>query len=324
MAVRDWLGGFLERHRARFSPHDWPAPAAEEESREFMLGWLSMLSRNGVTEQEADVASCRLMETPPNFRREHAPMVLEAVKQLRAERHQGNDASASSTRDVAKLASRECPHCGGEGLATAFHPWPNPEDRVAPTAAAYCVCAHGRWIKKNHAERCPEYIPRIVDLDYVVNRASIYVLNEDPEFDKAALCNWGTLPEMDRQVWIQMARDRIPCWRGGSVEKLAIAWAQDPSWVIGLPEPADARSNAELGPRRLFEHIEQKVGIGHALQYLVGMLAVKPTPLYKILDGATHFAISHKAIFAAANALEVIKTTVDGEETWDVQQGRVM
>jgi hypothetical protein len=38
-------------------------------------------------------------------------------------------------------------------LATAWASSPDPARRIPVTVAAYCVCSHGRWIKKAHAEK---------------------------------------------------------------------------------------------------------------------------------------------------------------------------
>jgi hypothetical protein len=173
MAVKEWIRGFLDRHKARFDPHDWPAFDSSDENTEFVRGWITAFATRQVTEPEADAASRRLTVSPPNFRREHIPMVVQAIEQLRAERNPG--IPAGGTREAAKYASRDCPHCGGEGLATAYHPWPSAEHRVAPTSAAYCICPHGRYIKHVHSEHNPELLRRIPDFDHVLNGGSVYL-----------------------------------------------------------------------------------------------------------------------------------------------------
>jgi hypothetical protein len=179
MAVKDWISDFLGRHRARYLPNDWPAEDAVEENAAFLRGWITAFATRRISEQEAETASCRLTTNPPNYRREHVPMVVQAVEQLRAERNP--QAVSGGTREAARDASRGCEYCGGGGLATAYHPWPSDEHRVAATAAAYCVCLHGRWIKRNHAETEPMLLRKFVDLDDVLNGASVY-LAEHPEF----------------------------------------------------------------------------------------------------------------------------------------------
>jgi hypothetical protein len=177
--IRDWLGDFLHRHKARYNPHDWPAGEATEEYDVYVRTWHTEFATRHVTKAEADEASVRLACNPPNFRREHIPMVVHAIEQIRAERNPM--ATACGTREAARDASRGCEYCGGGGLATAYHPWPSDEHRVSATAAAYCVCAHGRYIKRNHAETEPDLLRKFVDLDDVLNGASVY-LAEHPEF----------------------------------------------------------------------------------------------------------------------------------------------
>jgi hypothetical protein len=173
MAVKEWIGEFLERHKARFDPHDWPAAEAAEERLEYTRTWVTAFSLKSITRDEADEASRRLGPTPPNYRREHIPMVVHAVEQLRAER--SPTAAAGGTRDEAKLASFGCEHCGGEGLATVYHPRPSDENRIAKTYAAYCVCALGRWTRHNHAQHSPDLLHRIPDFEHVLAGGSAYL-----------------------------------------------------------------------------------------------------------------------------------------------------
>jgi hypothetical protein len=180
MAIKDWICDLMEKHRARFNPHDWPGVGSDE-FVEYVKGWITAFALLHVGEDEAEAASRRLTMSPPNFRREHVPMLIDAIKQIRAEKDPVSLALAGGTREAAKAASRDCPYCGSEGLAPVFHPWPSPEHRVAPSAAAYCVCAHGRWIRKAHAETEPELLRKIIDLDCVLHGASVY-LATDPVF----------------------------------------------------------------------------------------------------------------------------------------------
>jgi hypothetical protein len=264
MAVRDWIAGFLDRHKARYDPHDWPTSETSEEMRVYVQTWVTQFILKEVAEKEAEEASKRLASRPPNFRREHIPMVIQAIEQLRAER---NPVAVGGTREAARYASRDCEHCGGEGLATAYHPWPSAEHKVAPTAAATCICPHGRWIRKVWSESDPGMLRRIPDFDHVLNGGSAY-LAEHPGV----------------------------------------------AGLVNEPEESAAETHAVRNPAR--DH-----SISDALRFIVSMLAVRPTTLGKMLAGAREFRISHHALFEAADKLEVIKTTVDGEETWDLDQG---
>jgi hypothetical protein len=157
--VKHWIDGFLVRHRARFAPNDWPREEATDENREFLRGWITAFATREVTEAEADEASRLLVATPPSWRREHIPALLAKVEEIRKSR----GGAPTSTREAARDASRDCPHCGGEGLATAWAEAQDPAKRIPATVASYCICAHGRWIRRSHAERDPAMLRRIPD-----------------------------------------------------------------------------------------------------------------------------------------------------------------
>lgn len=148
--VRTWIAGFLKRHKARFGPNDWPDGGDPEDNREFVKLWVTAFATREVTEAEADEASRLLAPTPPNFRREHIPAVVAKVEEIRRAKGGG---LTSGTREAAREASKGCVHCGGEGLAGIWALAPDDSRRIPRTAAAYCVCAHGRWIKRRHAEQ---------------------------------------------------------------------------------------------------------------------------------------------------------------------------
>jgi hypothetical protein len=204
--VKQWIGGFLKRHKARFSPHDWPTGDDAEESREYLLCWITAFATRLVTEAEADEASRLLGPTPPNFRREHLPMVLDRVEEIR--RSRGGPAAGTSTREVARDVSRGCPHCGSDGLAMAWSESPDPLRRIPETVAAYCVCPHGRWIKRAHAEKSPEMLRKIPDFAQVLDGLAPGWLDHPPgrpEFsvgyygEPADVADPEPAPEFDRR-----------------------------------------------------------------------------------------------------------------------------
>lgn len=165
MRVKDWIEGFLRRHKARFAPHDWPAEDATEEWIEFLRGWITGFATRVVTEEEANAASIALASVPnrPKWRGEHLPAIIAQVEASR--RASGNETGAS--REAVREASRDCPHCGGDGLATAWASRPDP--LASPeTVAAHCVCRHGRWIRQATNEKTPELIRRIPDFQAVL------------------------------------------------------------------------------------------------------------------------------------------------------------
>lgn len=169
--VRDWIDDFLDRHRARFDPHDWPDPSSDDYV-EFVKGWVTVFALNRVTEEEADNASCRLTAEPPRFRKNHLPAVLRCALDSR-----GND--APTDREAAEAASRGCGLCFGSGLVTVWHPQPDPANFVPAAVSAHCTCAMGRWMRQ-HFARDKELLRRIPDLaDVQVGRSAW--LEERPE-----------------------------------------------------------------------------------------------------------------------------------------------
>ena len=162
MAVKDWIMGFLDRHQARFAPHDWPADGATEEWREFTKGWITALALRQVTEAEADDASSRLAARPPAWRREHIPAILEAIEAIRQER--SGPAPQAMTRERVEHESKAAAHCGGGGLTSVWHPRPDPIAKVPETLAAYCICPMGRWIERIHRDHFPDVRARWIDL----------------------------------------------------------------------------------------------------------------------------------------------------------------
>lgn len=158
--VKTWIAGFLKRHKAKFAPHDWPDGTDSEDSKAFLQGWVTAFSLKGITEAEAEEASCLLTTSPPNFRREHVPAVVGKVEEIRQSKGAGH---ASGTREAAREASRGCVYCGGDGLATAWAEAPDDARRIPPTVAAFCCCQHGRWMKRTHVEKDPGMLRKVLD-----------------------------------------------------------------------------------------------------------------------------------------------------------------
>jgi hypothetical protein len=172
--VREWIGGYLARLRVRFAPGDWPEPGSEEFG-EWVKGWVTALSLKQVSEREASLAAESLLLAPPNFRREWIPRVVAEIESNRSQ-----VGAPAATREAAQLASRNCEHCGGMGLAIVWHPRPNPADRIPETVAAHCVCQHGRWMRRRLTEQDAELVRRIPDFADVQEGRSLW-LSEPPE-----------------------------------------------------------------------------------------------------------------------------------------------
>lgn len=170
--VRSWIYGFLERHRTRYAPIDWPNDFTTEDGLEFTKLWITAFATRQVTEDEADIASISLAAEPPNFRREHIPMVVHAIEASRQEQGKTTGCPPNSL-EAAQAALRAMGGCfgpdpeidastgvlvhdnglgcGGTGLATRWHPKPDPAKRIGPTLQGYCTCPMGRWLKRTHA-----------------------------------------------------------------------------------------------------------------------------------------------------------------------------
>lgn len=182
MLIREWITGFLERHRALFSPHDWPTDGSEE-AAEYVKGWITAFATKQVSEPEASLASRRLVTTPPNWRREHIPAVVKMIEEIRKEK--GGEAPADSTREAAEFASRGCPFCSGVGMCPVYHPCPDPARKESPCVAAHCSCQAGQWMRKRLAETHPELLRRIPDLIAVAQGYSTYQI-DPPWYDATA------------------------------------------------------------------------------------------------------------------------------------------
>jgi hypothetical protein len=156
--VEEWFGEWLERHARRHPRDDWPPPGDD-----LYRGWIGNFVLHGVVEDVAEEASVRLMAAPPRWLGEHVQATLDAARAIfreRAERQAGHD---PSSRESALLASRDCPDCGGGGLAVRWrHRSAGPG--VLPAIVLYCTCPHGRWLERTHREHAPDVRRRLHDL----------------------------------------------------------------------------------------------------------------------------------------------------------------
>lgn len=167
----DWLAFHLLLHRDAMR---LPTLASEAGDATYQA-WFDALASHRVSREGADAASRRLVTEPTRYANEHFPRLLafaiEATRLAQASTGQrvGHDLS---TAEGARAASARCVRCGGTGLASVEH-WDPPHCatvRQPATAAAYCVCAYGRWIKQNHREHAKDVALRMPDLDDAINR----------------------------------------------------------------------------------------------------------------------------------------------------------
>jgi hypothetical protein len=89
-------------------------------------------------------------------------------------------------RRAAEELSRDCPHCGGNGLAIVDA---RRADVRTKSCAATCVCVHGRWIRAWHLTKGHRHVTdRLPELRSVLAGRDgrwMYV-NYDPESDQPA------------------------------------------------------------------------------------------------------------------------------------------
>lgn len=175
--VRDWLPGWWRYHRTTMYHEDWPDLTENETEH-----WAELLAGLGIHDQAASEPSKRLLFQASRWCLEHAPhstvrsqmaKVREAVTALRAAATAAEPRPALD-RDAAAEASRDCPDCGGTGLAVRYvaraktarggpiesQPVPVYDHtgqvvrRIAPARTVClvltCVCPLGHWIERQH------------------------------------------------------------------------------------------------------------------------------------------------------------------------------
>lgn len=218
--IKDWVDDFLERHRRRFNPFDWPEPGSEE-GIDYARMWLDAFLRERVREQEADAASIRLGTNPPRFRNDHIPNVMAEVKAMREVAAATASAGViADSLETAKRQSAQCGWCDGHGMRQVFHPRykgsqvimidredDRGEVRKRPTAArvaAHCICPLGRYMR---AKTDDDNRPRIPDLQRVLEGRSLWMAHDpmNPEESQVAA---SYRDELDPRA----AREQVAEW----------------------------------------------------------------------------------------------------------------
>jgi hypothetical protein len=162
MPCRMWVTDFLKRHKARFAPPDWPVG---DDLRIWTESWMEALDEIRATEEEADEASRHLKMGPPEYRRQHIPLI---VTQIQAIRRASADAGCPmpDSREAAVEASRNCPECGGAGATWRRF---EGEDGELYRFSFGCGCPYGRWLldRRRADDRAPREIKAMPSLlDY--------------------------------------------------------------------------------------------------------------------------------------------------------------
>ena len=79
--VREWFEGWLDQHRSWNPGPGWNSFAAGENP---FVPWLVAFVRNGVTEAEAEAASCELAAGEPSYPEHHLHRLLGIIRQARS------------------------------------------------------------------------------------------------------------------------------------------------------------------------------------------------------------------------------------------------
>ncbi len=94
MMTPDELTRFLDRHRIRYAPHDWPDPESEDYGL-FIEVWIHAFLKADVNYEDAEQASVELGAKPPRFRSDHLPAILEGVREIEHQRSVGRQSMAN-------------------------------------------------------------------------------------------------------------------------------------------------------------------------------------------------------------------------------------
>ncbi len=266
--IDQWFPEFVTTHTGRFPRGDW-----QDVEPVFWRSLAALFARRGVNEQEAHEASARLFGDPPAFVADHPAKLMAAVEAIWREQQTVGPDGAASSRDAAAIASKNCPHCHGGGLATVYRPArgdcldiPDERWRRIPTQiAAWCVCSMGHWVRTCQLRSDPGLEQGMRSLADVLAgrlrwRAEPPGANpdaaENARFDAAAELNWARTAEDEREVWRDLVRRKLPelCLKGPYwAEGLAKAWAYDPTFVTGDPPSKPTGPPPKRGePRTLF------------------------------------------------------------------------
>lgn len=170
----DRFKAFIAGHRER---HPFARLPDFDASPGFYQTWLVVLNRSGAGDPGAlEVASVRMLTEPAKHHLDHMPTLCKFAEQ--AMKLRGVETPRDlSTQEGARAASKGCDRgCGGTGMTTVWNRGPpDPEKRIAATSAAYCCCALGRWIERNHSAKHPEIRKRIPDLTDVIAGRSMWL-----------------------------------------------------------------------------------------------------------------------------------------------------
>jgi hypothetical protein len=162
--VDDWFWGWLEGHVARHGKAGLPPVTSDAGEAEY-AAWRANFVHRGIHDEDvATRASEQLVGETLRHSSLHFPRLVEIAIEVYKGRNAGGEAGVDpSSFEAATFASRGCDHCGGTGMAVAYHPEPDAARKVAATVGAHCLCAAGRWIRKAIASKDADLLRRIPD-----------------------------------------------------------------------------------------------------------------------------------------------------------------
>lgn len=287
--VDAWFDLFSARLMDRIRRTDWPLPGSEY--------WAALRRRaihHGLRESEADAATDLLTDSPPCHLDRVWPSLLAAVQTIRASQQlQSSDAMGSFV--AARAASLDCPYCSGEGRVSTW----KRESRSQP-AAALCLCPAGRYLGSTldtdlarrslrlETRALPDGRSEVVPIG---PNGETYLL-DPPDSDSVASSDDVPLRELKKRL------------------AASVATREQAS---GIPGPAESRTTAPRVATR------ETPSIGVVVQFLVGMLAEKPSGLKRILECAELENISPTRVYEAAYRIDVVKTYGNDDETWGLE-----
>lgn len=158
--VVDWFFDWALEHRARH-PHALLPTLESPEGEPFYEGWRSDFVHKGIHDQAvATEASKLLMAEPLKYPRDHFPRLCEIAVGIYKARNASASPSGSDTngREAAAAASKDCPHCGGQGWAWVSRILTSYHESIPVHAATHCICRHGQWLHEQHSRKNPEVL----------------------------------------------------------------------------------------------------------------------------------------------------------------------
>ncbi len=159
------LTEWLTEHRKAFNDLPWPAPG--EDRLGIIENLLRRLVKEGITDEEVlRQLSLRMIEGERTFNLpDHIKQIFIVGHALYREMGRTEGAvSPLDSLDAARLASKDCGTCSGNGLVVFYRQRSHDLSRPVNTITCYCTCPYGRMIRDNHRANAPDVFRRHHDL----------------------------------------------------------------------------------------------------------------------------------------------------------------